>query len=88
MASKPLMELVKKNARPRLIAGERRAARFAIPPHETEAARATAFKRGVELMEWAMSEFIRAGHDSAARAAWRAIDYAESLEKPQEDLQS
>jgi hypothetical protein len=63
---------------PRVIAAERRAAKFAIPPHETEAARAIAFKRAIELMEWAQAEFVRAGRDDAARAAWRAIDAAEA----------
>lgn len=91
MASNPLRDLMQKHARPRVMAAERRSAKFGIPPHEAEAARSIAFKRGAELMEWAMSEFIRAGHDGAARAAWRAIDYAEraaptSLEKPQEEL--
>lgn len=63
---------------PRVIAAERRAVKFAIPGHESEAARAASFKRAIELCEWAMSEFIRAGRDDAARAAWRAIDKAEA----------
>jgi acyl-CoA thioesterase FadM len=63
---------------PHVIAADRRAAKFGIPAHETDAARAIAFKRAIELMEWAQAEFIRAGRDDAARAALRAIDTAEA----------
>jgi hypothetical protein len=63
---------------PRVIAAERRAVKFAIPEHDTEDARAASFKRAIELCEWAMSEFIRAGRDDAARAAWKALDTAEA----------
>jgi hypothetical protein len=62
---------------PRVIAAERRAVNFALPEHESEAARATSFKRAIELCEWAMREFVRAGRDDAARATWKAIDVAE-----------
>jgi hypothetical protein len=66
------------NTLPHVIAAERRAAKFGIPPHETEAARAISFKRAIELMEWAQTEFVRAGREDAARAVWRAIDAAET----------
>lgn len=68
---------MKSKTLPRVLAAERRAAKFGVPEHDTEAARAASFKRAIELCEWAMSEFIRAGRDDAARAAWKAIDGAE-----------
>jgi hypothetical protein len=63
---------------PRVIAAERRAAKFGVAAHDTEAARATAFKRAIELMEWAQVEFIRAGRNEAAWTVLRAIDAAEA----------
>lgn len=63
---------------PRVIAADRRAAKFGVPERECKAARAASFKRAIELCEWAMSEFIRGGRDDAARRVWNAVDAAES----------
>lgn len=65
-----------KAANARDLVARRHAGAVELRAYETDTARRAAFKRAMQLCDWAAREFIRAGRDDAARAAWKAIDAA------------